>query len=99
MPWQDVLDFWTFPQSVVNAIPLDDLHPADEQLVDVGGMFYVFTAGAWRHIPDIPTFQARGYFWCDITSADANFLSRVRVGRPLQSSGTAEIANYPNCRE
>lgn len=99
VPWQDVLDFWTFPQSIVNAIPLDDLHPADEQLVDVGGMFYVFTAGAWRHIPDIPTFQARGYYWCDITSADSGWLSRVRVGRPLQSSGTAEIPNYPNCRE
>ncbi len=99
VPWQDVLDFWTFPQSVVNAIPLDEMFPADNQLVDVGGNFYVYTSGAWRHIPDIPTFQARGYFWCDITSADANFLSRVRVGRALQPSGTAEIPNYPNCRE
>lgn len=99
VPWQDVLDFWTFPQSVVNAIPLDEMHPAENQLVDSGGDFYVYTSNAWRHIPDIATFQARGYFWCDITSADAQWLSRVRIGRPLQSSGTLEIPNYPNCRE
>ena len=99
VPWQSVLDFYTFPQSIVNTIPLDEFYPADNQLVDVAGNFYVFTEGAWRHIPDIPTFQSRNYYWCDITSADANFLSRVRVGRPLQPSGTAEIPNYPNCRE
>ncbi len=99
VPWQEVLEFWTFPRSVVDAIPLDHLHPAPNQLVDVSGNYYVFYAGAWRHIPDIPTFQARGYFWCDITSADPNFLRRVAVGRALAPSGTAEIANYPNCRE
>ena len=99
VPWDEVNDFWTFPQSIVNAIPLDEMHPADNQLVDFHGDYYVFTAGAWRHIPDIGTFQARNFYWCDMTSADTGWLSRVRIGRPLQSSGTAEIPNYPNCRE
>ena len=99
VPWQEVLEFWTFPRSIVDAIPLDHLHPAPNQLVDVSGNYYVFYAGAWRHIPDIPTFQHRGYFWCDITSADANFLRRVAVGRALAPSGTPEDPNYPTCRE
>ncbi len=99
VPWQDVLDFWTFPQSIVNAIPLDEMHPAENQLVDSNGDYYVFTAGAWRHIPDIATFQARSFYWCDMTSADTGWRGRVRIGRPLQSSGTDEIAGYPNCRE
>ena len=99
VPWQDVLDFWTFSQSIVNAIPLDEMHPAENQLVDSNGDYYVFTAGAWRHIPDIPTFQARNFYWCDMTSADTGWRGRVRIGRPLQSSGTMEIPGYPNCRE
>lgn len=99
VPWEEVLEFWTFPQSVINAIPLDEMHPAVNQLVDSNGDYYVFFAGEWRHIPDIPTFQARNFYWCDMTSADAGWRNRISIGRPLQSSGTDEIAGYPNCRE
>ena len=99
VPWEEVLEFYTFPQAIVNAIPLDELHPAVNQLVQLGGDYYVYYAGSWRHIPDIPTFQARGYYWCDVTSADTGFLRRVLIGRALQSSGTDETIGYPNCRE
>lgn len=99
IPWPEVLEFYNFHRNIVDAIPLDEMHPAPNQLVDAGGRFYVFYAGEWRHIPDIPTFQARNFYWCDMTSADANWLSRVSIGRPLQSSGGTDDPNYPNCRE
>jgi hypothetical protein len=99
VPWDEVIEFYTFRPNIVNAIPLDETHPAEKQIVKVGIDWYVYLANAWRHIPDIPTFQARGYYWCDVTSADIGFLSRVRTGRALQSSGTDEVAGYPSCRE
>lgn len=98
IPWPEVLEFYDFHRNIVDAIPLDEMHPAPNQLVDAGGRFYVYYAGEWRHIPDIPTFQARNFYWCDMTSADANWLRRVSIGRPLQSSGGTADPNYPNCR-
>ena len=99
VPWDEVLEFYTFSPNIVDTIPLDETHPAEKQIVKVGIDWYVYLAGAWRHIPDIPTFQARGYFWCDVTSADIGFLRRVLTGRALQPSGTDEVAGYPSCRE
>ena len=67
--WSTVLDFYNVPKDVVNAIPLDHMHPAPNQLVDAGGTWYVYLGGAWRHIPNIATFQAYGFFYCDLTTA------------------------------
>ena len=51
----------------------------------------------WRHIPDYPTFQAMGFYWCDVTSADATFFERMNEGTPYPSSGTELQEDYPNC--
>ncbi len=95
--WASVLDFYNVPADVVNAIPLDHTVPSANQLVDAGGTWYVYTGGAWRHIPDIPTFQSRGYYYCDLTTATADWADSIMTGQALPSSGGAEDPDYPVC--
>ena len=100
--WSRVNSFYTVPVDVLREIPLDSMHPAENQLVrrfDPGGdgRIYVFRNGAWRWIPDIPTFEAEGFFWCDVTAADSGFFRRATIGSALPASGTAADPNYPNC--
>jgi hypothetical protein len=101
VPWSDVLANYTVPVGVLSAITLDDMNPANDQLVRsfVGDepRIYVYRSGAWRHIPDIPTFQAFGFYWCDITAADADFFDRVSPGNALPASGGSADPNYPSC--
>ena len=96
--WASVLAFYNHPVDVVNAIPLDHTAPADNQLVDAGGTWYVYLAGKWRHIPDIPTFQSRGFFYCDLTTASAGWADNVDLGQALPSEGGEEQVGYPSCR-
>ncbi len=96
--WSAVLDFYNVPKDVVNAIPLDHTAPAANQLVDAGGTWYVYTGGAWRHIPDIPTFQSRGYYYCDLTTATADWADSITPGQALPSVGGEEDPDYPVCR-
>ncbi len=96
--WTSVLDFYNVPSDVLNAIPLDYMHPAPNQLVKAGDPIYVYTGGAWRHIPDIPTFQSRGYYWCDVTTASEGWAANVMLGQALPSSGGTPDPDYPNCR-
>jgi hypothetical protein len=96
--WANVLDFYNHPVDVVNAIPLDHTTPAANQLVDADGTWYVYLAGAWRHIPDIPTFQSRGYYYCDLTTASADWADNVDLGQALPSVGGMEQVGYPSCR-
>ena len=44
---------------------------------------YAFDANLqqWRHVPDIPTFQDRGYYWCDVTAANERFYDNLTIGR------------------
>lgn len=98
VPWASVNANYTVSAEVVNLIPLDEMYPTNRQLVNAGGHWYVYLGGKWRHIPDVPTFQSRNYFYCDLTTADASFLDRVMEGPALPSSGTSEIAGYPTCR-
>ena len=100
--WPTVNTLYTVPVDVLREIPLDSMHPAENQLVrrfDPGGdgRIYVFRNGAWRWIPDIPTFEAEGFFWCDVTAADSGFFRRATIGTALAASGTATDPNYPNC--
>jgi hypothetical protein len=100
--WPTVNTLYTVPVDVLREIPLDSMHPAENQLVrrfDPGGdgRIYVFRNGAWRWIPDIPTFEAEGFFWCDVTAADSGFFRRATIGSDLPASGTAATPNYPNC--
>jgi hypothetical protein len=96
--WAAVLAFYNHPVDVVNAIPLDSTTPSPSQLVDAGGTWYVYLAGAWRHIPDIPTFQSRGYYYCDLTTASADWADNVDLGQALPSVGGMEQVGYPSCR-
>ena len=97
--WPVVEMHYTYPRDVISAIPLDEMHPAHNQLVrnDADGKIYVYRTGAWRHIPDTATFKYHGFFWCDVTSADADFFNRFTEGGALAPSGTADDPNYPSC--
>ena len=91
------------PVDVVSAIPLDHTAPEPNMLVrrfdsdDV--RIFAFDPGLlqWRHIPNYATFQAMGFFWCDVTSADANFFERMNEGPPFPVIDTPERDDYPNC--
>ena len=52
----------------------------------------------WRHIPDWATFQAMGFYWCNVTAADAGFFERITIGSPFPASGTPERDDHPNCQ-
>lgn len=103
VPWGTVNQPpYTVPVSVLSIIPLDETRPVENQLArrfDPGGDgdIYVYRNNAWHWIPDIPTFEAEGFFWCDVTAADADFFNRAYIGRALPRSGTERDPNYPNC--
>ncbi|MCY4438064.1 MAG: hypothetical protein OXE05_12120 [Chloroflexi bacterium] len=96
--WASVNTSYTFSAEAVNAIPLDGMHPSENQLVKVGMHIYVNLAGEWWHIPDIPTFEARSYYWCDVTSADERFETYVMNAPMLPSAGGSPTPGYPSCR-
>ncbi len=47
--------------------------------------------------PDIPTFQALGFYWCSVTAADAAFFGRIIEGPPYPASDILARGDYPNC--
>lgn len=103
VPW-DIVNRppYTVPVGVLSAIPLDETRPVENQLARrfddrSDGRIYVYRNNAWHWIPDIPTFEANGFFWCDVTAADVGFFRRANIGAPLEQSGTAHNPNYPNC--
>jgi len=53
--------------------------------------------GQWRHVPDIPTFQALGFYWCDVTAADAAFFERIIIGPAHPATDRPARSDYPNC--
>ena len=59
---------------------------------------YDATIARWRHIPNWPTFQALGFYWCDVTAADATFFQRISEGPPYPATTMPARADYPNCR-
>ncbi len=89
---------------VILAIPLDDQYPWPNMLTrrfDGGDdriLAYDAELGQWRHVPDLATFQARGYYWCNVTVADAGFFDRITLGPPYPSSGVPPRADYPVCQ-
>ena len=103
IPWETINSLYSVPVEVVSAIPLDHRHPEPNMLVrrfdgsDVRIFAFDASLQQWRHIPDYPTFQAMGFFWCDVTSADATFFERMNEGPPYPSSGTELQEDYPNC--
>ena len=103
IPWAVVNTEYSVPVDVVSAIPLDHTAPEPNMLVrrfdsdDV--RIFAFDPGLlqWRHIPNYATFQAMGFFWCDVTSADATFFERMNEGPPFPVIDTPERSDYPNC--
>ena len=104
VPWDRVTTQYTFPVTALTAIPLDDRHAAPNQLArrshgtDDRVFAYDAALGQWRHIPDLATFQALGFYWCDVTTADAAFLDRITLGPPYPASSVPPRPDYPSCR-
>ena len=104
VPWAVVNSQYTFSVDVVSAIPLDEQHPDPGQLARRfdGGDDRIFSydaaRGQWRWVPDIATFQARGFYWCDVTSADSATFERMTIGAPFERSTVPARSDYPNCR-
>ena len=75
IPWKYINSRYTVPKGVLGTLPLDPLKPVHNLLIHRfdgdDERIYAFDANLqqWRHVPDIATFQARGYYWCDVTAA------------------------------
>lgn len=104
VPWSVVNSQLTLPVDVISALPLDEQYPQPGQLArrfDGGDdriFYYDGSTSAWRHIPDIATFQSVGAYWCDVTSADNTTFSRMTIGPPLDPSPIPPRSDYPSCR-
>ena len=104
VPWAEVNTRYTFPVGVISAIPLDEQYPAPNMLArrfDGGDdriLAYDAELGQWRHVPDPATFQALGFYWCNLTAADAGFFDRITLGPPYPASDVPARADYPVCQ-
>ncbi len=104
IPWEIVNTQYTVPVSVVAAIPLDDQCPQPNLLVrrfDGGDdriVAYDAELGQWRHVPDPATFQALGFYWCNVTAADAGFFERITLRTPYPTSNVPARVYYPGCQ-
>ena len=103
IPWPIVNTQYTVPVGVVAAIPLDDQCPQPNLLARRfdGGDDRIFGYDAdlqqWRHVPDIPTFQALGFYWCNVTAADVAFFDRITEGPAHPLTDMPARDDYPNC--
>ena len=104
VPWEMVNTQYTFPVGVILAIPLDDQYPPPHMLMrrfDGGDdriLAYDTELGQWRHVPDLATFQALGYYWCNVTAADAGFFDRITLGPPYPATTVPARPDYPVCQ-
>ena len=104
VPWALVNTQYTFPVGVILALPLDDQYPPPNMLTrrfDGGDdriLAYDAGLGQWRHVPDLATFQALGFYWCNVTAADAGFFSRITLGPPYPTSNIPARSDYPVCQ-
>ena len=86
VPWDRVNRRFTFPAEVLAAIPLDERYPLPNQLAQrfdgSEEQVWAYDAGTghWWQVPDLATFQARGFYWVNVTAADADFVTRVTTG-------------------
>ena len=88
------------PTAEIRRIPLDERYPPPDMLVQlVDGRIIHWDAAwpLWRHIPDTPTFQVLGFYWCNVTAADAEFIERITLGVAHPATSLPERADYPVC--
>ena len=101
--WDYIISHFNVPVTVLSAVPLDHRFPVDNMLVrrfdGADERIFAFDAALqqWRHIPDIATFQSLGFYWCDVTAADAAFFERMTVGPPYPRTTMFAWLAYPNC--
>ena len=101
VPWALVNTQYTFPVGVILALPLDDQYPPPNMLTrrfDGGDdriLAYDAGLGQWRHVPDLATFQALGFYWCNVTAADAGFFDRITLGPPYPATTVPARPDYP----
>jgi len=104
IPWSTL---YTVPTCVLGAIPLDEQALEPNQLVrrfdgsDTRVFSYDAALRQWRWVPNIATFQALGFYWCDVTAADRGFFARLPVnaiGPAHPVSAAPARADYPDCR-
>ena len=104
VPWAVVNTKYTFPVGVILAIPLDEQYPWPHMLMrrfDGGDdriLAYDAELGQWRHVPDAATFQALGFYWCNVTAADAGFFARIELGPAYPASSMPARSDYPVCQ-
>ena len=104
VPWAVVNTQYTFPVDVILAIPLDEQYPAPHMLMrrfDGGDdriLAYDAARRQWRHVPDLATFQALGFYWCNVTAADAGFFARITLGPAYPASSRPARSDYPVCQ-
>ena len=104
IPWDRVNTHYTLPLAVLATLSVDDRHPQPNQLArrfdGTDDRVLAYDAGLeqWRHVPDLATFQAQEFYWCDVTGADALFFDRVNQGLPYPVSSAPAQADYPSCR-
>ena len=104
VPWEIVNTQYTFPVGVIAAIPLDDQYPWPNMLARRfdGGDDRIFGYDAdleqWRHVPDPATLQALGFYWCNVTAADAGFFGRITEGPAYPATNVPARADYPVCQ-
>ena len=103
VPWAEVNSRYTVPLAVLALVPMDDQYPQPNQLVrrfDGGDdriLAYDAELAQWRHVPDLATFQALGFYWCNVTAADGAFFARITLGPPYPASSEPARADYPSC--
>ncbi len=101
--WPLVIAENSYPVEIITAIPLDHRLPEPNMLArrfdGLDDRIFAFdaTIQQWRHIPDWPTFQAMGFYWCNVTAADPGFFNRITIGPPYPSSSSPTLSDYPNC--
>ena len=102
--WESVINQFTVPASVIAAIPLDNRFPEPNQLVryfakeDDPIFAYDAELQQWRRVPDEASFQALGFYKCDMTMADVGFFEQIEIGPAYPVSETPAREDYPHCR-
>ena len=51
----------------------------------------------WRHVPDVATFQAMGFYWCNVTAGGDSFFREFPIGPPFLKIDMPVRDDYPDC--
>ena len=104
IPWELINTQYTVPVDVLASVPLDRRLPEHNMLVrrydgsDVRVFAFDSVLHQWRHVPDEATFQALGFYWCDVTAAGDGYFARYPIGPPFLTIAMQVRDDYPACR-